>query len=113
MDAERPAAPGAGDGLRAADVFVADLRPRPGGRLRHRARLAGAVVSELLLELIPSPSVHDVVVTRRDDGTEVLRLPAGAPLLAGELLAQIRSELERLDPESFLTGWSEPPPSER
>jgi hypothetical protein len=34
-------------------------------------------------------------------------------LLAGELLAQIRSELERLDPESFLTGWSEPPPSER
>ncbi len=71
------------------------------------------MVSELLLQLIPSPSVHDVVVTRRDDGAEVVRVPAGEPLRAGEPLAQIRSELERLDPESFLTDWSEQPPPVR
>jgi hypothetical protein len=53
--------------------------------------------------------MHDVVVTRRRDGAEVLRVPADEPLRAGERLAQIRSELERLDPETFLTGWSEPP----
>ena len=100
--------PGPGDGARAADVFIADLRPRPGGRWRYRARLAGAVLSELLLQLLPAPSVHDVVVTRRDDGTEVLRVPAGEPLRVGELLAQIRREMERLDPESFLADWSEP-----
>ena len=105
MDAAPPTG-GADDGIRAADVFVADLRPRPGGRLMQAVRLAGAALSELLLELIPSPSVHDVVVTRRDDGTEVPREPAGVPLRAGELLSQIRSELERLDPETFLRAWS-------
>ena len=99
----------AGSGSRAADVFVADLRPRPGGRVKQGVRLAGAALAELLLQLIPSPSVHDVVVTRRDDGTEVLREPAGAPLLAGELLGQVRGELERLDPDTFLQEWSATP----
>lgn len=55
--------------------------------------------------------MHDVVVIRRDDGTEVLREPAGGPLQAGDLLAQIRAELERLDPGSFLESWSALPPS--
>jgi hypothetical protein len=110
MDAALPDA-GAGDGLRAADVFVADLRPRPGGRLMQGVRLAGAALAELLLQLIPAPSVHDVVVTRRDDGSEVLREPAGVPLLAGELLGQIREELERLDPDTFLEEWSARPRS--
>jgi hypothetical protein len=95
-------------GVRAADVFTADLRPRPGGRLRHRARIAGAFLSELLWQLVPSPSVHDVVVSRRDDGTEVLRVPAGEPFTAGDLLARVRDELAQQDPESFLAGWSEP-----
>ncbi len=104
MDAAPPE--GGADDVRAADVFVADLRPRPGGRLLQGLRLAGAALSELLLELIPAPSVHDVVVTRRDDGTEVLREPAGVPLLAGELLGQIRDEMERVDPDTFLEGWS-------
>ncbi|WP_324273391.1 hypothetical protein [Blastococcus brunescens] len=97
---------GAGDGIRAADVFVADLRSRPGGWLLQGVRLPGAALSELFTGLFPSPSVHDVVVTRRDDGTEVLREPAGEPLHAGELLAQVRDELERLDPATFLESWS-------
>ena len=107
MDAAPPE--GGADDVRAADVFVADLRPRPGGRLLQGVRLAGAALSELLLELIPAPSVHDVVVTRRDDGTEVLREPAGVPLLAGELLGRIRDEMGRLDPDTFLEGWSARP----
>ena len=102
---------GADEVIRAADVFVADLRPRPGGRLVQAVRLAGAALSELSSQLIPSPSVHDVVVTRRDDGTELLREPAGTPLLAGELLGQIRDEMERLDPDTFLEGWSAIPRS--
>lgn len=110
MDATPPTGAGEPE-VRAADVFVADLRPRPGGRLMQGIRLAGAALSELLLELIPSPSVHDVVVTRRDDGTEVLREPAGVPLRAGELLGQIREEMERLDPGTFLAGWSATPRS--
>lgn len=108
MDGTEPA--DRGDPSRAADLFVADLRPRPGGRLLQGARLAGAAFSELFLQLIPSPSVHDVVVTRRTDGAEVLRVPAGEPLLAGDLLGQIRDELERVDAETFLAAWSEPVP---
>jgi hypothetical protein len=100
-------------GVRAADIFGAELLPRPGGRLLHAARIAGAFVAELSWQLLPAPSVHDVVVTRRDDGSEVLRLPAGLPLLAGEPLARIRAELERLDPESFLREWGAEAPADR
>jgi hypothetical protein len=98
-------------GVRASDVFAADLGPRPGGRVRHRLRIAGAFLSQMAWGVLPSPSVHDVVVTRRDDGSEVLREPAGVPLLAGELLGQIREEMERLDPDTFLEEWSAKPRS--
>ena len=97
----------------AADVFDADLRPRPGGPLLHRARIAAAFVSELLLQLLPVPSVHDVVVTRRDDGTEVLRVPAGDPYLEGDLLAKVRAELGSSTPEDFLRDWAEQPIPDR
>ena len=99
------------DVRRAADVFAADLRQRPGGPLRHRARVAATFLSELLFQLLPVPSVHDVVVTRRDDGTEVLRLPAGDPYQEGDLLAQVRTELADSDAESFLRAWSAQDPA--
>lgn len=41
----------------------------------------------------------------------MLREPAGEPLRAGELLAQIRAELERLDSETFPESRSALPPS--
>jgi hypothetical protein len=96
---------------RAADVFAAELRPRQGGPLRHRARVAATFVSELLFQLLPVPSIHDVVVTRRDDGTEVLRVAAGDPYQEGDLLARLRAELADSDPESFLRAWSSPDPA--
>jgi hypothetical protein len=89
----------------AQDVFDVDLRPRPGGRLKQGLRLAGAFGAQLLQQLVPSPSVHDVVVTRRTDGTEVLREPAGDPLMAGDMLAGIRRDLATLDPDTFLAQW--------
>ena len=99
-----PGLPGEG-GVRAADVFVAELRPRHGGRLRHAARIAGAFLSQVAWQLLPPPDVHDVVVVRRTDGEEVLRVPAGDPLLPGEMLARVRAELQSSDPETFLAGW--------
>ena len=104
MDALGAAEDGPG-APRAAAVFSADLAPRPGSRLLHVARVAGAFLSELLFQLLPAPSVHDVVVTRRDDGAEVLRVPAGEPMTAGDLLRSVRAELDRLGPEEFLAGW--------
>jgi hypothetical protein len=70
----------------AADVFALDLRPRPGGRLRHVLRIAGAFAAQLLASLVPSLAVHDVVVTRRADGEEVLRVPTEDVLSEGDLL---------------------------
>lgn len=99
MDAASP------DGLRAADVFAAQLLPRPGGPLRHRARVAGAFLAELLWGVVTGPSVHDVVVTRLDDGREVLRVPAGEPMVAGDMLRAVGTELATLGPEEFLATW--------
>ena len=96
--------PGPG-GVRAADVFTAELLPRPGGRLWHAARIAGAFVAELAWQLLPAPSVHDVVVTRRADGEEVLRVPTEDVLSEGDLLAYMRQQMEEMDEESFLADW--------
>jgi hypothetical protein len=92
----------------AADVFDLSLQPRPGGRLRHWARLAGAFASQMLGQLTPSPAVHDVVVVRRTDGTEALRVPAEDPLTVGDLLAYMRQQLADLDEEAFLAEWGAP-----
>ncbi|MGY1722854.1 hypothetical protein [Blastococcus sp. SYSU DS0533] len=93
------------DGPRAEEVFEAALLPRPGGPLLHRARVAGAFVAGLFGGLLPAPSVHDVVVTRRADGGEVLRVPAGDPLAAGDVLQAVRTELGTLRPGEFLRAW--------
>ncbi|WP_157943916.1 hypothetical protein [Blastococcus atacamensis] len=45
------------------------------------------------------------MVVRRDDGSEVLRVPAGEPMIAGDLLASVRAELDRLTVEEFLAAW--------
>jgi hypothetical protein len=92
--------------LSAAAVYVADLEPRPGGRVRHWIRVAGAFAAELVQGLVPAPTVHDVVVRRRDDGAEVLRVPSEDPGAPGQVLGAIRDELGSVDPEEFLGRWS-------
>ena len=97
--------------LRAAATLTADLEPRPGGGIRRAARLVGAVVSQLALQLVPSPSLHDVVVRRRSDGSEVLRVDSFEPLTAGDMLAYVRAQLDELDEAAFLAEWERPAPS--
>ncbi len=94
------------DDVRAATLYSAALEPRPGGRARHLLRIAGAFVAELAWGLIPSPTVHDVVVRRRDDGSEVLRVPTEDPQAPGHMLGAIRDELGTVTPEEFLARWS-------
>jgi hypothetical protein len=93
---------------RAADVYLAGLEPRSGGRLLRSARLFAAFVSELAWGLLPAPSVSDVVVRRRDDGSEVLRVEAGNPNVPGDMLRFVQGQLEELDPGAFLAGWRAP-----
>ncbi|MGY1778269.1 hypothetical protein ACI8AV_20655 [Geodermatophilus sp. SYSU D00804] len=97
---------GSTDAVRAGEVYAADLEPRPGGRLRHWVRVTGALAAELAQGLVPTPTVHDVVVRRRADGGEVLRVPAEDPHAPGHLLAAIRDELDAVGPGEFLDRWS-------
>ena len=105
-DPGRPSA-----GAPASQVLTASLEPMAGGRLRRAARLVGAVVSQLGLQLIPSPALHDVVVRRRDDGSEVLRVASFDPLQSGDMLMFVRAQLDELDEERFLAEWESRAPS--
>jgi hypothetical protein len=99
------ATPGEGPGVLARDVFVATLEPRPGGRLLRSVRLAAAFAAELAWGLLPAPSLSDVVVTRRRDGVELVRVEAGDPTVPGEMLGSVQRQLDSLDPAAFLAGW--------
>ena len=90
----------------ASEVYRADLEPRPGGRVRHWTRVAGAFAAEMVQGLVPAPTVHDVVVRRRDDGTEVLRVPSEDPTAPGHMLSAVRDELGAVGPDEFLARWS-------
>ena len=99
-------APDETPGIRAHHVFLASLEPRPGGRLLRSTRLAAAFLAELAWGLLPGPSLHDVVVTRRSDGAELVRVPAGDPLVPGDLLALVTRRLDELAPADFLAEWA-------
>jgi hypothetical protein len=102
---------GTTDGVRAADVYEAALQPVPGGRVKRSARLAAAFVAELAWGLLPAPTLFDVVVTRRADGAEVLRVGAGDPNVPGDMLRLVDQQLADLDPATFLDEWgAEEPP---
>ncbi|MFW3172127.1 hypothetical protein [Geodermatophilus sp. CPCC 206100] len=96
------------DDVRAAELYVADLEPHPGGRVQRTLRVAGAFLSELVSGLLPAPTVSDVVVRRRADGAEALRVPAADPVLPGDLLRFVREQLDSMDAEAFLAEWGEP-----
>ncbi|MGY1826403.1 hypothetical protein ACI794_08540 [Blastococcus sp. SYSU DS0541] len=44
-------------------------------------------------------------MSRRDDGTEVLRVPAGDPPEAGDGLQPVAAELAALGPEELPQAW--------
>lgn len=93
----------------AADVFVADFERRPGGPLLHRARVAGAFVASLLHWLVPAPAVHDVVVRRQDDGSEVARIPVENPDVPADTLRFVQADLDARSPEEFVAEWTPRP----
>jgi hypothetical protein len=52
------------------------------------------------------PSVAcDLVISRRIDGSEVVRIPAGDAITAENLLVSTRAQLDRQSSEEFLESW--------
>lgn len=76
---------------------------------RRRSRRVVAAVLDLwcatsggLLELT---SAGDVVVRRREDDGEELRIFAGPPSVAAPMLDQVAQDLQALSPEEFREAW--------
>ena len=90
----------------AAEEFVAGFEHRRGGRVLHGVRVLGAFVASLFQGLVPPPAVHDVVVRRRDDGTEVARIPVENPDLPGDTLRFVHEDLASRSAERFVAEWS-------
>ena len=89
----------------AADVYDHELTAPRGGRVRRA--LAGVV--DLVASVDAGPlglgSVGDVVVRRRDDGVEVLRVTAGPPEEAAATVRELDAQLRTLTPEEFRGRW--------
>lgn len=109
----RPCRPPHYDGLVTAtlepftadEIYVVQLEthPRPRARLLlHAALDLWCATSGGLLELTRA---GDVVVRRRFDQVEELRIFAGPPESAVPLLQGLRDDLEDLSPEEFREAW--------
>ncbi|SDY32085.1 hypothetical protein SAMN05661080_03062 [Modestobacter sp. DSM 44400] len=103
--------PDDGSAVLARDAFAATLVRRPGGRLVRSGRFLAAFAAELAWGLLPAPSLSDVLVTRRRDGVERVRVSAGDANVPGEMLAVVQRQLEELDPAAFLAEWGESEPA--
>ncbi|GAA4681082.1 hypothetical protein [Nocardioides nanhaiensis] len=92
----------------ADEVYVVGLEPRhysaPLRVLRGLADLWCAA-SGGRMEL---SRAGDLVVRRRHDGGEELRVPLPAPDAVPELLAVVHEQLETLDPAEFRKAWGLP-----
>ncbi|MCD4535953.1 hypothetical protein LRP67_17835 [Nocardioides sp. cx-169] len=97
MTAEEPALAG--------DVYAHVLETLRRGRLRRAAILAVDVVASVLSAPSELSSAGDVVVRRRADGVEVLRVPVGPPEEAAQISAHVEQQLAGMSPAEFRATW--------
>ncbi|WP_052336581.1 hypothetical protein [Nocardioides alkalitolerans] len=93
----------------AAEVYTLELVAvrRPWWR---RVTFAVGVLIGGLLNGTVLPSRGDIVVRRKDDGSEVLRMDAGADPEAERLLQHVHDHLHHLDVRTFHESWGVAPP---
>lgn len=91
---------------RAADLYAAALDAPAPGRPRVVAALRGVLLGlGAMAGWYDEPPAGDVVVRRRDDGREVLRVDAGPSEEAAALLAHVRDQLRTMSPRLFRETW--------
>ncbi|KAA9153848.1 hypothetical protein F6B41_10430 [Microbacterium lushaniae] len=94
------------DSTRAADILQARLEDRRMSRLNKAVRVVSsyaiALVSGGTDELLPG---MDLVVTRIDTGAEVLRVDAGQPQEADNMLQATRRDLDEMSVSQFVAAW--------
>lgn len=87
----------------------ASLAPRKGTPLVKAMRTVATIAAGLLTnDLESGPSAIDLVVARRSNGGEVLRVSAGTAEEAGRLLARVRRDLDEKCVADFVAEWRAP-----
>lgn len=94
------------DSTPAGDLYEHRLEAQQHGRLRRAILVAGDVIAAALAGPIDLASAGDVVVRRRVDQIEVLRIPAGPPEEAAQVMARVGEQLAALSLAEFHEAWS-------
>lgn len=89
----------------AGDLYEHQLEPPERGRVWRTLVAAADLVAASAGGLLELSSVGDVVVRQRADGMEVLRVPAGPPDEAAQVLEHLREQLATLSPGEFRERW--------
>jgi hypothetical protein len=92
-----------GDAAQFYDVEV--VAHRRDGSLPRAVRRAATALAGASFGFLPSPSVGDLVVIRRETGAELMRKPAGDRQEASGALARARADLLTLSVEDFASEW--------
>lgn len=89
----------------AVEIYRHELAPMRRGRLRRV--LVGTVdlVAAMVGGLLELSSAGDVLVVRRSDEREVLRVPGGPPEEAAQLMHHVGQQLATLSPAEFRKRW--------
>lgn len=93
------------DPVAADEVYSCGIEPRRRARRRRVLEAALDLWCASFGGLLELSSAGDLVVRRRHDDVEELRLPAGPPQHAAGVLDEVRHDLGRLDPAEFRAAW--------
>ncbi len=94
----------------AGNVYSVELAADTGRKAVRRLALAAWVmVSTVVTGDVSGTSVGEVVVRRRSDGQEMMRVDAGAEEEAALLVSHVREQLATLTPEEFCERWDVDP----
>lgn len=89
----------------AALHLEAMLAPRGGSGWAKALRSAATLAAGLAGDLEAGPSETDLVVVRRSNGREILRVSAGSVAEADRLLQQVRRDLSTKTVAEFVGEW--------
>lgn len=90
----------------AGDVYSVELATYTGGKaVRQFLFRLVTLVSAPISGWVGGPSIAQLVVRRRSDDVEVLRMDAGDEEASGLLIHELRDQLETLTPDEFQDRW--------
>lgn len=92
----------------ALDLYLVKLEPVRRSRLRRVGVAALDLWCAMSGGLLELSSVGDVVVRRRTDDVEVLRMASGPPEQAAQTLNYVLEQLRELTPADFRSAWGVP-----